>query len=103
MALFPQRIGGSWVPPVGNYAGPAGNVSGPNIKKSDDGVFVVAFKVRRLIQYDPEPLDTIYVRFESWDAATSFRVDWRAVSASLPTPVTGALSVAVEKPSAEAS
>jgi PIN domain len=103
-AMLPQPIGsdGMFRPSNYDYVGLPGNVSGPNIKKSGDGFFVVAFEVQRLIQHDPEPLEPIYVRFESWDAVTSFHVDWRAVSASLPKPVTGKLNVAVEKLSAQA-
>jgi hypothetical protein len=81
-----------------------GNVVGPDIRKSDDGAVAVDFSIERLIQHAPEPLEPVYVRFESWDTTGSFQLNWRAVSASLPHPVTGTFDVAVQKnPTVEAS
>jgi len=74
---------------------PQGNVSAPAVRR--DNPYVVELSVDRLVQHQPEALEPVYVRFGSMAAAKGFQIQWQAVSASLPQPVTGRLDVVVDK------
>jgi hypothetical protein len=71
------------------------NVSSPNIRRSNS--YDVELHVRKLKQNMSEPFDRMIITFDSFEQASSFRIDYRIVAANVPKPITGALHVIVER------
>lgn len=69
------------------------NVSGPKIKRTNS--YDVKVSVRRAKHGIEEPLDTIYLTFESSAMARSFAIDYAIHASNLPSHVTGTLNVIV--------
>jgi rRNA-processing protein FCF1 len=69
------------------------NVSGPKIKRTNS--YDVRVKVKRAKHGIPEPLDVMYLTFESLSAAQSFRISYDIHASNLPTRATGSLDVIV--------
>ena len=76
-----------------HYLPTQSNVSAPEIKRSNS--YEVAYEVERLKQHMNESLDPLYVVFDSFESAASFRVDYRINVADLPDETTGALHVTI--------
>lgn len=73
------------------------NVSAPEIKRSNS--YEVSYEVQRLKQHMNEPFDPLYVVFDSFESAASFRIDYRINAADLPDETTGVLHTAVTRAS----
>lgn len=57
----------------------------------------VEFQVKKLKQRMSESLDSLYVVFDSYEEASSFRIDYRINAANVPNEVTGYLDVVIKK------
>lgn len=57
----------------------------------------VEFQVKKLNQRMSEYLDSLYVVFDSYEGASSFRIDYRINAAKVPNEVTGYLDVVIKK------
>jgi len=73
------------------------NVSAPTIRKT--GSYEVEFYAKRIKHKLQEATDPLYVLFQSFEAARSFRIDYRLLAANIPEEVTGQLHVVVNKDS----
>lgn len=71
------------------------NVSRPSIRRTHS--YVVEFGVGRVKHGFNEPLDPLYIRFESFESARSFAIDYRLYAGNLPDPVEGQLHVIVDR------
>lgn len=82
-----SRIPGAVLPPQ--------NISAPNVRNT--GSYDVDFHIQRLKHKLQEPADPLYVIFESFENARSFKIDYRLLAANIPNEVTGHLHVIIEK------
>jgi hypothetical protein len=73
------------------------NVSAPTIRKT--GSYEVEFYVERIKHKLQEAADPLYISFESFEAAQSFKIDYRLLAANIPEEVTGQLHVVINKDS----
>jgi hypothetical protein len=73
------------------------NVSVPTIRKT--GSYEVEFYVERIKHKLQEAADPLYISFESFEAAQSFKIDYRLLAANIPEEVTGQLHVVINKDS----
>lgn len=73
------------------------NVSAPEIKRSNS--YEVSYEVQRLKQHMNEPFDPLYVVFDSFESAASFRIDYRINAADLPEETTGSLHTVITRAS----
>jgi rRNA-processing protein FCF1 len=73
------------------------NVSAPEIKRSNS--YDVSYEVQRLKQHMNERFDPLYVVFDSFRDAASFRIDYRINAADIPDETTGTLNVIVARDS----
>ncbi len=71
------------------------NVSYPTIERSNS--YRVSLHVRRLKHGLREPIDPLYIVFDSYETASSFHVDYVIHAANIPRPVEGRLNVIVNK------
>jgi hypothetical protein len=71
------------------------NVSSPAIKKT--GSYEVEFYVERIKHKLQQEADPLYILFESFEAARSFKINYRLLAANIPNEVTGQLHVVIEK------
>lgn len=83
------------IPPLSALQHVARNVSSPSIERTNS--YDVNIHVKNLKHQLTEDLGTLYAVFESFDAAASFSIDYRLVTANVPKPVAGKLHVVVEK------
>lgn len=74
---------------------PPPNVSAPNIKNT--GSYNVDFHIQRLKHKLSEPVDPLYVIFESFENARSFQIDYQLLAANIPDEVIGQLHVIIGK------
>lgn len=80
-----------------HYLPAQSNVSAPDIKRSNS--YDVTYSVQRLKQHMNESLDPLYVVFDSFESAASFRIDYRINAADLPDETTGVLHTAITRAS----
>ncbi len=73
------------------------NVSAPEIKRSNS--YEVSYEVQRLKQHINEPSDPLYVVFDSFESAASFKIDYRINAADLPEETTGSLHAVITRAS----
>jgi hypothetical protein len=71
------------------------NASPPTIRKT--GSYEVEFYVERIKHKLQQESDPLYILFESFEAAQSFKIDYRLLAANIPEEVTGQLHVVIEK------
>lgn len=76
-----------------HYLPAQSNASGPEIKRSNS--YDVTYSVQRLKQHMNESLDPLYVVFDSFEGAASFRIDYRINAADLPDETTGVLHTVI--------
>jgi len=74
---------------------PPSNVSSPKITRTSS--YDVDVHVQRIKHKLHEPLDALYVAFESFDAALSFHIDYQILAANLPYETSGRLHVSIQK------
>lgn len=100
MQKMTESLAGIRVPYFGPYSPtpvvPPGNVSGPSIKRTHS--YDVDYHVERIKHGLREPLDPLYVVFESFEGASSFQIEYRILAAELPHEIVGKLHIVVEKP-----
>lgn len=80
-----------------HYLPTQSNVSTPDIKRSNS--YEVTYSVQRLKQHMNEPFDPMYVVFDSFESAASFRIDYRINAADLPDEITGVLHTTIARAS----
>lgn len=71
------------------------NVSSPDIRRSNS--YDVKLHVSKLKQNMSEHFDRMLITFDSFEHASSFRIDYRIVAENIPKPITGALHVILER------
>ena len=74
---------------------PPPNVSAPTIRRANS--YDVSFYVQRIKHKLQEPVDALYVAFESFESAQSFHIDYRMLAANVPNEVTGKLHIIMRK------
>lgn len=72
------------------------NVSAPIIIRQASG-YEVQFNVRRLKHGLRLSADPLYVKFESFDGARSFHLEYEMLADNVPKPVTGKLHVIISR------
>ena len=80
-------------PPSLTSISPPSNVSSPNIQRSNS--YDVTLHVQSLKHGMSEEVEPMIVVFDSIEAISSFKIEYRLMAANLPRPVTGALHVVV--------
>ena len=82
------------IPSVPNSNPPA-NVSSPSIQRTNS--YTVDFQVRKLKHGFREAFEPIYLMFDTFEAASSFQIDYVIHAGNMPKPVGGKLHVVVER------
>ncbi|MHC5862476.1 hypothetical protein, partial [Nostoc sp.] len=71
------------------------NVSSLEIRRSNS--YNVELHVRKLKQNTSESFDRMIVTFDSFEHASSFRIDYQIIAANVPKPLIGSLHVIVDR------
>lgn len=71
------------------------NVSAHSIRKTKS--YEVEFHLQRIKHKLQEPADPLYILFESFEIARSFKIDYRLLAANIPSEVIGQLHVIIKK------
>ena len=74
---------------------PSRNVSSPNITQTKS--YDVDFHVQRIKHLMKEPVEPLYIIFESFENAKPFHIDYKLLAANIPDEVVGKLHVVINK------
>jgi hypothetical protein len=80
---------------LGPSNAPRPNVSSPEIKRLDS--YEVQFNVRRIKHNMQVSCDPLFVAFDSFESARSFRIDYEILAANVPHKVAGQLHMIIER------
>jgi rRNA-processing protein FCF1 len=78
---------------------PPSNVSPLSIKRTNS--FEVSLHVQKAKHNKPEPIDPLYVIFDSYETARSFQIEYRIHAANIPQEISGILHVIIDKVNAQ--